>query len=59
MTRFGAGTGALVSFGPDGGGVVARPSSIPLADGQSVKPVGAKSEGQALITPARKIITNG
>jgi hypothetical protein len=45
MTRFGAGTGALVSFGLDGGGVVARPSSTPLADGQSVKPVGAKSGG--------------
>ncbi len=48
MTRLGAGTGALVRFGLDGGGVVARPSSTPLADGQSVKPVGAKAEGRAL-----------
>jgi hypothetical protein len=48
MTRFGAGAGALVSFGLDGGGVVPRPSSTPLADGQSVKPVGAKAEGRAL-----------
>ena len=48
MTRFGAGTEALVSFGLDGGGVAARPSSTPLADGQSVKPVGAKVEGRAL-----------
>jgi len=54
MTRFGAGTGALVSFGLDGGGVVARPSSIPLADGQSVKPVGAKSGGPGPHYPGKK-----
>jgi hypothetical protein len=32
MMRFGAGTGALVSFGLDGGEVVARFSSAPLAE---------------------------
>ena len=30
MTQFGTGTGALVSFGLDGGRVAARPSSTPL-----------------------------
>jgi len=54
MTRFGAGTGALVSFGLDGGGVAARPSSTPLADGQSVKLVGAKSGGPGPHYPGKK-----
>ena len=54
MTRFGAGTGAVVSFGLDGGGVAARPSSTPLADGQSVKPVGAKSGGPGPHYPGKK-----
>jgi hypothetical protein len=59
MTRFGAGTGALVSFGLDGGGVVARPSSTPLADGRPSSQWKRKAEGRALITQARMIITNG
>jgi hypothetical protein len=48
MRRFGAGTWAVFSFGLEGGEVVARSNSSSLADGQPVKPVGAKAEGEAL-----------